>query len=297
MSNHDPSRSRPTARRLVLRKIAQPAGRLPTGEPPPDAGGSVRTPLPVPLAEIDALVLPKAAKTVTPAPAVEMADEPAVVSPAPKPPVKATYSSMPPAVVATVLTPLETVLDAPGKSRAASSWKGVIGGTVLGLAIVGAFVLGARLSQSPPVSPAAAAAGPAPPTATGLSTAAKVAAQPAPAPAPTKVDPSPPIIAATALPIAAPPVRWNPPVAPARTAPSPAANVPKSNVAVATQPATATSAPAAAPAASAAQTEPTPEDNAASLVPVIPASAPPVVDPLVKAVKDDIEEEQQARRK
>jgi hypothetical protein len=40
-----------------------------------------------------------------------------------------------------------------------------------------------------------------------------------------------------------------------------------------------------------------PDDSAPSLVPVIPASAPPAGDPLVKAVQNDIEEEQQARGK
>jgi hypothetical protein len=46
-----------------------------------------------------------------------------------------------------------------------------------------------------------------------------------------------------------------------------------------------------------AQAAAAPDDSAPSLVPVIPASAPPAADPLVKAVQNDIEEEQKERGK
>src|SRR5450755_1626644 len=127
MSTQDPSRSNQPARRLVLRKIPQP-------------GGTVATPFPAPLpAPPESIVLPRVARPVTP---------PAPPLPAPSPTrTESAYNSVPP-VVATVITPLWTVLDPPPAPRGAS-WKGVIGGTVLGLAVVGAFVVGARVAQAP----------------------------------------------------------------------------------------------------------------------------------------------------
>jgi hypothetical protein len=198
----------------------------------------------------------------------------------------ATYSSMPPPVVATVITPLSTVLDAPARAGS-TSWRAVVGGTVIGLAVVAAFVVGARLGQAPPshdASPAAAA--PPPPAVRPLPAASPVATATT-APVVPELR-STPVVAATSLPLAPPPARWNPPVAAPRGATAPARTP---TVIAAATPAPAP-APSAAPAASAA---PAVDEGATSLVPVIPASAPPEADPLVKAVKQDIEEEQKER--
>jgi len=262
MSTHDPSRSNQPARRLVLRKIAQPEG-------------TVATPLPAPPPP-EAMVLPRAVRTVSRS------------TPPPPAPTQSVYSSVAP-VVATVITPLSTVLDSPRPARGAS-WKGVIGGTVLGLAVVAAFVVGTRLAQAPP-SHAAAAAPAAPPPATTPLPAITPVATVAPAPG------SPPVIAATALPLVPPPARWNPPVAaPRATAAAPRLSVPPAIVAVQAAP-TTTATSAVAPATSVAQASPPPDDSAPSLVPVIPASAPPAGDPLVQAVQNDIKEDQQEHGK
>jgi hypothetical protein len=237
--------------------------------------------------------------------------------PAPPPPASAAQSTRPPAhnspsvppVVATVITPLSTVLDAPRVGRGSSSlWKGIVGGAALGLAVVGVVVIGARAVQRGE-SHAGAAAPPAA-VASALQGVASRPAQPAAPPLgtiPASTDPGPPVIAATALPLA-PAARWNPPVGPAHpgsmappgvkpvsAAPAVAAVVPPP-AALEPSPSPASTSVSPPPAASAAS-EPAPEDTAASLVPVLPPSAPPVVDPLVQAVQTDIAEEQKAKHR
>jgi hypothetical protein len=262
MSTHQPGRSfRQPARRTVLRKIPQP-------------GQLTSTPLPGPLpVRADAAVLYEELDPDAPTPAP------------PRPPnVQATYSSVAP-VVATVITPLSTVLDDPHAAKPPrSSWRPVIGGTVLGLAIVGAFVVGARLAQTPPSPAASAAASPPPPVVTSLPATPPVTTVAAAAPVAELH--AAPVIAATALPMAPPLPRWNAPVSAPRAAPRATAAV------VAAAPVAPPAAPSTAPVASAS---PAVDDSAPSLVPVIPASAPPEVDPLVRAVKQDIAEEQQER--
>lgn len=312
MSTHDRGRDNPTARRLVLRKIARPehastegARGLPALRPPAARPALVldEDDQDEPATIIEATPVPAAPPL--PRPSIERFAQADVAPPLPPPrPVAQSHTSVPP-MVATVITPLPTVLDAPRSSRLSSSWKGVIGGTVLGLGIVTVFVVGARIAGSP-ARPAAAAAQQAPApveTAVTFAPQAPVAPQVAVppvqtgAPAATATAASTagtavPVIAATALPPAAPARPVTATTAVART-PPPAAAVPV--VAPVAQKAAA--APSAAPAASAASTaeaQAAPEDSAPSLVPVLPPSAPAVVDPLVKAVQDDIKEEQGA---
>jgi len=303
MSNSDSGRP---GRRLVLRKIGAPntpplpAPRVTARVTPPPA------PLPEPapvarMVEVEFEGTKSPNNTAAPAPVLarrESAHEAREVTPLPAPrPTQTTYGSLPP-VSATVITPLSTVLGAPGEESASSRWKGVVGGTVVGLALVSAFIIGARLSQSSIRSSAAGQIAPATsPVVTAPLEPVTVGAvapvsQPVAAPAHT-VD-TLPVVAATALPVAPPPVRWNPPVSGPRSVglPAPAAKAPVASVDSPPPAAPAVSAPAAA---SATQADAPPEETQ-SLVPVIPPSAPPEADPLVKAVQSDIEEEQ-ARRK
>ncbi|MGH7293811.1 MAG: hypothetical protein ACRELB_02705, partial [Polyangiaceae bacterium] len=116
--------------------------------------------------------------------------------------------------MATVITPLPTVLDAPGSAPLSGAWRGVIGGSVLGLVIVGAVVIGARLQWShaaaSTASPARVVDTPPTPTAvTGPNAPVPAAELRAQAPASTGA----PAVAVTSLPPAPVPVRWNPPVA------------------------------------------------------------------------------------
>jgi len=207
----------------------------------------------------------------------------------PSPAPGGTYTSVAP-VVATVITPLPTTLDPPPPTRR-STLKGVVFGATLGLAIVAAFVAGTRLAMRAQVassaSPPAAAGGP---PAQGQQTPVAMAQQPA---APATQD-APPLVAATQLPVApAAPKRghraWKP-------APKTAADVEATPILMASSGPAVPAAPGA-PAPSAAAAEPASDDSATSLIPVIPAAtAAAPVDPFVKAVQTDIEEDTSKHR-
>jgi len=197
-----------------------------------------------------------------------------------------------PPVVATVITPLGTALDLPS-SGARSSYRGVFIGAALGLAIVGAFVGATRmaLKASQPVAAAAvlpvvdapmAAAVRSAPVPTG------VAASNPPVHAGTVSAPvadGVPTIDATQLPQARPVVRARAGIA--RPTPKPASELASQGT---EKPSPAAPGAATAPSAAAsAQAEA--EDEGPSLVPVIPAAPAPTVDPLVKAIQTDIDEE------
>jgi hypothetical protein len=192
------------------------------------------------------------------------------------------HASVPP-VVASVITPLGTVLDTPSLRPAHSSIKGVYVGTVLGLAIVGAVILGAQIAHRSSSTASAAAPmlteAPAPPPPVAATTVA------------TEPPTPPPALAATALPAVSPTVE---PVK------HPGAQKAPRTAALVAQAVTPKSAPLpVAPAASTAPPAPPAEasdESAQSLIPVIPPSTP-VVDPLVKAVQQDIQEDQQAHGK
>jgi hypothetical protein len=268
-SNRDSGRPGQPGKRRVLRKI-EPAGATGTMRPPPRLSEPDRDELPLPLQRP---ATPRAPVTS----AIARPSEPP--SPAPG----GTYTSVAP-VVATVITPLGTTLDPPPPQRR-SSLKGIVVGATLGLAIVASFVAGTRLAmraQAPTPPAAAAQAQPQP---------ASPVTQPAAAPAPVAATDGPPVVAATQLPVApAPPKRghhaW-------KSAPKPAA--PADGEPGASDVATAPKSPPAP--SSAPSAEPAPEDSAASLVPVIPAAtAPPPVDPFVKAVQTDIDEDTSKHR-
>jgi len=188
------------------------------------------------------------------------------------------HNSAPP-VVSTVATPLATYQDSLADAPSGSSWRGVVMGTVLGLAIVSAFVAGARLAHRSTVAageaaPPAAAIAP-PPAATTVPPA-QTAPSPPPAAPPAVQEPGPPAIAATLLPTVKPPrsVKAAKPVAAKlATTPPPAASAPVQ--------ATAVESP-----------DPAPADSAPSLLPVIPPAPKPTVDPFVRAVQQDIQEDQ-----
>jgi hypothetical protein len=275
---------------MVLRKIAAPG-----------ATSRETTPTPRPVLELTDAELHAASESEVEDAVTTVEPLPPAPPPPPVPPARAiaqSHSSVPP-MVATVITPISTVLDPPVGVRLAASWRGVLGGATLGLAIVTAFVVGAHLVHSSGSHPPAAAE-------TAQPTTPAIAAQrvTSPAVAPpetTNAAPVLPVIAATSLPTAAQPVRRAPRAAqPASPAAPPAAAQPAAVASA--EPSsppptpTPTAAAAATPAASTASAQPPPDDSAQSLVPVIPASTA-VVDPLVKAVQDDIDEEQSAHRK
>jgi len=193
--------------------------------------------------------------------------------PAPRP---SAHNSAPP-VVSTVATHLATYQDSLPDAPSGSSWRGVVMGTVLGLAIVGAFVAGARLAHRSTV-PAGEAAPPAaaiaPPAATTVPPA-QAAPSPPPAAPPAVQEPGPPAIAATLLPTVKPPrsVKAAKPLAAKLATTPPAASAPVQAVAVESP-------------------DPAPADSAPSLVPVIPPAPKPTVDPFVRAVQQDIQEDQ-----
>jgi hypothetical protein len=266
-SNRDSGRPGQPGKRRVLRKI-EPAGATPTIRPPPRLSEPDAEEVPLPLQ-----------RPATPRPLVSSAM--ARPSEPPSPPPGGTYTSVAP-VVATVITPLGTTLDPPPPPRR-STVKGIVVGAVLGLAIVTSFVAGTRMAlRAQAVTPSAAAA---PVQAQPLTPAATATR----APALAATQDTPPVVAATQLPVAPPAPKhghrgWKP--------------VPKAAAQV--DPAEATSsAPAATatPASSAAAAEPAPDDSAASLIPVIPAAtAAPPVDPFVKAVQTDIDEDTSKHR-
>jgi predicted lipid-binding transport protein (Tim44 family) len=198
-----------------------------------------------------------------------------IATPEPPPPATA-YGSLPPVAASAP----------PPRPERSSSMRGVVFGSLLGLAIVGAFVAGARLAQRPT---------------TALATQPmRVLPEPSPPPAaPVHEEPvateasSPPSAPDFAVSVvsAAPGSRH----ARAKThaaatqapAPSATAVVAPSGVEPPVPTAVEPSVPTAVASASAAA----PDDTGPSLVPVIPASTPAEGDPLVKAVQKDIEED------
>jgi hypothetical protein len=193
----------------------------------------------------------------------------AIAPPAPAPPAASSsaHTSVPP-VVSTVVTPLATYQDGLPDLRPSSSWRGVVVGATLGLAIVGLFVAGTRLAHRTAATaspPAAAVDIPAP-----VPASAPLAAQPV-----VEAPVAPPAIAATMLPTVKPPH----PVK-----------------AVAAKPGVAKATLAIAPAPPGEASAPAPEDTAPSLVPVIPPAPKPTVDPFVRAVQQDIQEDQSQGR-
>ena len=204
------------------------------------------------------------------------------------PPERTTHASVPP-VVSSVVTELPPGLDAASRAAASRKWKGGLVGAVLGLALVGAFVIGARLAQSG-ATPASAVGGP------RVGSAGAIVARPVPAspaqpsrlgtaaPPPAPEPPGPPLMAANELP------RARPVPASARPAAGPRGGrrrgeqgrLPRGRRRGRVE-----------PQGSASDTEPADPpvaDAPASLTPVIPASPPPEVDPLLKAVQQAIDE-------
>jgi hypothetical protein len=289
MTTHDPGANRP-ARRLVLRKIAQP-GPLPTVTPPP-VRAKMNTPLPTEgvtevVTRSDTITPPKPVETVAAPPPLLPVEEPL---PLVRPKLR-TYGSLPPMVASIAPLPPPAV-DLQRKARSPASWKGIGIGTVLGLAMVATFVVGTRLVKTAP-SPSAGA--PIQPVATAslLPTAdtAKAGLDTTKS-TPTEALQPPPVVA-TALPAPSAPAVGSQ-AGTAHPGMTSGASTARTLVARGVTAAPAPISTSAPPAASGSQ-EPAPQDSAQSLVPVIPASAPPPGDPLVKAVQLDIEEEQQSR--
>ena len=199
------------------------------------------------------------------------------------------YPSVPP--VSASVPPPEPLQGAGAAQPARrSAWRSAVVGAGAGLLIVAAFVTGARVSlhrasttaaASPGALPAprAIVAAPAPPRA--AAPALPVVQAPATATQPA-MPALMPLVQADQLPIARPAHHWGPPKHGAKAAPADVA--------------------AAAPVASAAGTDDTDDDTdetdegAASMTPVIPQAAPPPVDPLVKAVQSDIDEDEASHR-
>jgi hypothetical protein len=252
-------------KRRVLRKI-EPTSGASTMRPPPRAS--------VPAADELVVPLQRPART--------------AVATAPPAPTVA-YESVAP-VTATVITPPFNTTLAPPPSPSRGSLRSVVVGAVLGLAIVGVFVVGTRLALQFSRQPSAAAQVPSQPA--PIVPAQTSQPQQVPATAATGLADSAgvPVLAASELPVARPPRgRGHRSWKGAKGAPTVVASA-----ASAEPPAPA---PAPAPSASAAQaSEPDPDDSAPSLVPVIPAASAPPVDPFVKAVQSDIDEENSKHR-
>jgi hypothetical protein len=210
----------------------------------------------------------------------------------PPSPDRATYTSVPP-VVATVPSPPPISLAAP-RHPPRGPFRGVVFGAVLGLAIVGAFVAGTRLAlRAAAKQPVASAVGVPlevqPPTVTAVAAAQPQSDSP-PSPLPAMTEDVVPTIAATQLPPArqAPRSRMAGKVA-GTPRPAPAGQ------ATAPTPVEKPQTVAAVAASGAPSSEPVADYGAVSLVPVIPASPAPAVDPFVKAVQSDIEEDSKGR--
>jgi hypothetical protein len=202
--------------------------------------------------------------------------------------VKAAYESVAP-VTATVITPPFNTTLAPPPPRSRGSLRSVVVGAVLGLAIVGVFVVGTRLALQFSRQPSAAAQVPSQPAPVVPAQTTQPRQTPATTATALADSAGVPVLAASELPVARPPTaRGHRSGKGAKGAPAVVAS------ATSTEPAAA---PAPVPSASAAQaSEPDPDDSAPSLVPVIPAASAPPVDPFVKAVQSDIDEENSKHR-
>jgi hypothetical protein len=190
-------------------------------------------------------------------------------------------NSTPP--IATTLSPPATVRDRAATRRVAPGWSGAAIGALSGLAIVAAFVGGVRFGQRPTAAPATLPA--------SAGAGVKEAPPPPSLEAPISFgEPRTPISPTTAPPKVAP----SPTFARARTA------VPSSLAVPSPKPSASAESGAAAQRASEPGTEQapsaSPEEGTPPLVPATP-SANLVEDPLVEAVRKDIAEEEQSRRR
>jgi hypothetical protein len=328
MSIQDPKEPPAPKRRMVLRKIGQPAPlpasrrplvfdtetqptavavAHPTITPPPLPRPVATEPFPLatrtPLPDLSPATHPPSTQPVLAAPVyVPEAPRPVQVPPSLRPSVAPVVASVPPAA-----------LPATGDARRArSSRRGpVVFGVALAAALVvgvGGFVVGMHFAR--PSGGAAAAVVTVAAAAATTQATATANGPPAPgmgfqpviqtaAAGPTNTAPLATVVLAARAPAAAvatPRPATRPTAVPApTTTPAPTTPAPDDSVALATRP-TATAAPSAPTASiSTAEDTPAPDDTSAQLVPVIPSSTPAPSDPLVDAVKQDIAEER-ARR-
>jgi hypothetical protein len=294
MSNQDSDRPPNPARRLVLRKISTappppppvPA-RLPDVRPPPrpsmvsippEAGLFFSAPARVlstpdlPLERVE--TRPEATSSVAQPPPHVLPGRP---PPLRTPPPSRARPSVPP-VVATVSSGARDVAPAVPAGTPSARKAGVIG-AVLGLSFVALFVVGARLAYRTPAVAAAAASPPAQKTGEPRVLAPPPLESPAPVAA---------LAERPAASIAAPPPPRH--VTPAAKPPAPTVAIAKAKVRAADgspEKGAPTSAGGASGTAAAPGVEPAEDESAQSMTPVIPASPPPEVDPLVKAVLED----------
>jgi hypothetical protein len=311
MSTHDSDSGQPPqrARRLVLRKIAGASG-------PPAPLPPIRTPLPsisapsetagartIPPAErppsmppmprrraVDAALLVPSIPRSSPPPAPgalnsrRAASSTALPAPAASPPSfdsstggtplpRRTRPSLPP-VVAT-LAAGEPEAARPHAPQGASARKAGVVGAISGLVLVAMFVVGARIAHR--LTPPPAAAGEVQPVKSSVSL-------PSPSPAPKPI-PTAAAASESASSAVREPPRRRVPAARAITSPKAPAQAVEGQAESAPQGAPVGSAGNAAPSTSAGSGAPS--DSATSLVPVIPSSPPPEVDPLVKAILED----------
>jgi len=263
-STMPPARLPPAATRRVLDggPSIPPIPRSPSSAflpPPPPTGGSVSAPAPgSSLSSLDSTASGTA-------------------------PPNRTRPSLPPVVAS--LAAEHPEIPSPDVPRARSARKAGLLGAVAGLVLVAMFVIGARIAYrlTPTPTTEAAASTPPPESSTARPAIPSASAPPL----------APPITVASTVVVAAPTdsvVREQPrrrlpspprPVSPPKVAPPPVASQP------AEAPAEGTAAPATASTTGAAPSSSAPADSANSLVPVIPPSPPPEVDPLVKAVLED----------
>ncbi len=296
MATHDSSRAPPPHRRLVLRKIDQSAptaaplppvrpplpsissfsnpprrgaalaagsGRLESGAAPGAVGVSRKLVFPQSGATGSADPPPASPNSVDSSPALSQFPSPA-------------RASLPPVVATVGVERVSTPRSASG--QVTSRYKAGLLGGAAGLALVGLVVLGVRQVAGHPET-----------AKTTASSIASAASKP--------VASAPPVISVAPVTIPMHPMTTSEkPVAPPSHEPphrpKPAALVPgiQRPIARAVEAPSqgATSAGSSTPAASSVAADKTaPADSAASLVPVIPPSPPPEIDPLVKAVLED----------
>lgn len=281
MSNHDSGRGRPPPRerRMILRKIGS-TDRDSVPDDGVDAAARLSAPAPQPAGAPSSY-----------APYETPSSMPDAAGPVARP--SHTQASLPPLVANVGERSRAT---SPPVAQGTSTARASLVGAAAGLAFVAMIVIGARLAYQEPHDAAQASGGR--PGASAV-TAGEGFAAPSPSAAVTANPPNP-------LPIALPPTTIASPAFPAAPkrplAPKPAAvaggamvpavvaakgpsepGAPASETTSKGKPPGA--AAAAAPSSSSASAEPA--DSAPSLVPVIPSSAPPEMDPLVKAVLED----------
>jgi hypothetical protein len=197
-----------------------------------------------------------------------------------------THLSVPPVVSSSDFLPAESPT-----APATSSGKAVLVGAAFGLCIVAALVVFFRFTQGTKAHTASESSSSAPVALVQPPRAAAAPAEP-PTPATSTPAPSPEPAVAKPLPVAAPTAST-----PAAAAQAPAAAPARPVAVVASKPAatpaqSATAAAAPSAKASASSDEEAAPDDSASLVPVLPPSQPVQGDPLIRAVHQDIQEEE-----